>query len=197
MEPITEQRILEFISNDPTLILIFKNKYLTDNLWKVAIENEPSLFQYMKDPSEEMILFALNEDGANVQYLDAMGIKITNKMAYTAVRSYPGAIFLLPIEHRTARLREFACKEDPSLMKDVPLHAGFVRSQLKKDPTLARFLKDPTEEQLIQAIKSSPNVIPYISKFTPRLRELIQEIYPEIIPLIPRLLEESGEENSD
>ena len=195
MEPITEQRVLELITMDPSLIRMFKNKYLTDNIWKVAIENEPSLFQYMKDPSEEMVLFALNEDGANIQYLDALGVKITSKMAYTAVRNYPGAIYLVPVEYRTDRLREFACREDPSLMKDVPLHAGFIRNQLKRDPSLVRFLKNPTEDQLIQAVKSDPNVIPYIQFFTPKLRELIRETYPEIIPLIPRLSQECGGES--
>ena len=190
MNPSSEQRILELLSDDPSLIIIFKNKYTTVNMWKICIELEPSLFQYMKDPSEEMILFALREDGANIKYLKDMGISLTPKMIYTAVKSYPGAIYMIPQELRTNKLREFACTEDPSLMKDLPLKREFIEKRLIKDPCLVRFLKNPTEDQICMAIKEDPNICAYIDNFTPRIKDLIKELYPEIIPLIPRL---SGE----
>lgn len=197
MDPTREMRIYSILQSDPSFILLLKNKYLTDNMWKIAIENEPSLFQYMKDPSEEMILFALSEDGANIQYVERMGVKLTPKMMYTAVHNYPGAIHLIPKELRTANLREYACKEDPALMKELPLQPGFVRRQLHKDPTLVRFLSDPNEEQICRAIEADPNVCVYITKFTPKIRNLIRKLYPEIIPLIPRLSEEFSEHSTE
>jgi len=197
MDPMREMRVYSILEVDPSFIIMIKNKYLTDNMWKIAIEKEPSLFQYMKDPSEEMVLFALSEDGANIQYLEKLGIAITPKMMYTAVHSYPGAIFLIPKELRTAKLREFACKEDPELMRDLPLQPSFVRGQLRKDPTLVRFLNDPDEDQICRAIEADPNVCVYIRKFTPKIRDLIRKLYPEIIPLIPRLSEEFSEHTTD
>ena len=158
IDPVREQRLIEMISNDPSIVIIFKNKYITDNMWKVAIENEPSLFQYMKQPSEEMILFALSEDGANVKYLENMGVQMTPRMIYTAVKNYPGAIYLIPESYRSNRLKEFACTEDPSLMKELPLKAHYIEGRLRKDPTLVRFLPSPTEDQLCNAIRHDPNV---------------------------------------
>lgn len=197
MDPAREMRIYSMLQTDPSFILIIKNKYLTENMWKIAIENEPSLFQYMEKPSEEMILFALKEDGANIQYIEKMGITLTPRMMYTAVHAYPGAIQLIPKERRTAKLREFACSEDPALMKELPLQPGFIRRQLHRDPTLVRFLNDPDEDQICKAIETDPNVCVYINKFTPKIRRLIKELYPEIIPLIPRLSEEFSSNNED
>ncbi len=197
IDPVREQRLIELIANDPSIIVIFKNKFISDNMWKVAIENEPSLFQYMKQPSEEMILFALNEDGANVQYLEEMGVQMTPRMIYTAVKSYPGAIYLIPESYRSNRLKEFACTEDPSLMKDLSLKSHFIESRLRKDPTLVRFLDSPTEDQLCNAIRHDPNVCVYIDHYTPKIKALIKELYPEIIPLIPRLQNEFSDRNEN
>ena len=187
IDPATESKIYEMLHSDPNVILMLKYKYTTDNMWKIAIEGEPSLFQHMKEPSEEMVLFALKEDGANIQYLDIMGIEMTPKMMYTAIHNYPGAIFMIPKELRTSHLREYACKEDPSLMKDMPLQQSFIKRQLKKDPSLVRFLSEPTEDQICNAIKSDPTICAYIKRFTPKIKHLIKSIYPDIIPLIPGL----------
>ena len=187
MDPATEEKIYSILVSDPHMILLFKNKFITNNMWKIAIEGEPSLFQYMKDPPEDIVLFALSEDGANIQYLEGMGITITNKMIFTALKNYPGAIHLIPKELRTAHIREYACKLDPSLMREIPVHRNFVNQQLKNDPMLVRFLSSPTEDQLCTAIRSNPNACAYISEFTPRVVALVRELYPELIPLIPAL----------
>lgn len=182
-----EKRLLEVLSDDPSMILIFKNKYTTENMWKVCIENEPSLFQFMKEPSEEMILFALSEDGANIKYLHDMGITMTPKMIYTAVENYPGAIYFIPQELRTSRLKEFACSIDPSMMRELPLRREYVDKRLKEDPSLVRFLSKPTEDQICKAIEANPNICAYVENYTPRIKELIMKLYPEIVPLIPKL----------
>lgn len=193
MNPIRERRIMELLADDPSLILTFKNKYTTENMWKFCIQIEPSLFQFMKAPSEDMVVFALSEDGANIKYLKQMGIALTPKYIYTAVKSYPGAIFLIPQELRTNRLREFACNEDPSLMKELQLKRTYIDNKLKDDPRLVRFLNNPTEDQICQAIMADPNICAYIENFTPKVKGLIKELYPEIIPLIPRLSQQFSE----
>lgn len=197
IDPMREQRFIEMLSVDPSAIICLKNKFITDNMWKVAIESEPSLFQYMKEPSEEMVLFALAEDGANIKYLEEMGVTMTPKMIYTAVKNYPGAIFLIPESQRSNRLKEFACSEDPTLMKDLDLKSHYVETRLKKDPSLVRFVNHPTEEQYLDAIREDPTICVYIDELTPKMKELIKELYPEIIPLIPRLSQEFSEGNSN
>ena len=175
------------LSEDPSLILMFKEKSITENMWKVAIENEPSLFQHVKNPSEQLILLALKEDGANIKYLKHMGIAITPQMIYCAVKNYPGAIFLLPPELRTRSVVEFACTEDPTLMRDVKLKKEFIDRRLRQDPTLVRFLKNPTEDQYCKALEVNPDMCAFIETFTPKMIDIILSKYPDIVQLIPRL----------
>lgn len=136
MDPQREHRILELLTDDPSVILMFRPEMTTDEMWKIAIANEPSLFQNMKNPSKEMILYALSQDGANLRYLQKSGIQLTPEYIYTAVENYPGAIFMIPETLWSARLKEFACSKDTSLMKEIPLSRSYIESQLRKDPTL-------------------------------------------------------------
>lgn len=193
MDPARENRVYKMLQIDPSFILLLKNKYLTNEMWKISLQGEPSLFQFMKEPSEEMILFALSLDGANIQYFEQMQIPYTNKYIYAAVHSYPGAIKLLPKEIRTEEIREFACMEDPILMRELPLKPSFISKQLRKDPTLVRFVSDPDEEDICDAIEANPNVCVHIQKFTPKIKKLIWEKYPEFVSLIPALNTEQKE----
>lgn len=187
MDPIREIRFMELLRDDPSAILLIKEKYLNDRLWEVAIKNEPSLFQYMKNPSDSLIMLALREDGANIKYLLKMNIEITPERLHVALKNYPGAIFLIPKRYRTNGVKEFACMEDPTLMKDVELREEFIKRRLKQDPLLVRFLKNPTEDQLCDALEYSANICGYIETFTPRMKEIMLRKYPDMIQLIPRL----------
>lgn len=184
MDPQREHRILELLTDDPSVILMFKPEETTESMWKVAIENEPSLFQNMKNPSNEMILYALSQDGANIKYLKRLGIELTPEYIYTAVDNYPGAIFMVPEGLWSNRLKEFACAKDTSLMKEIPLSRSYIESQLRRDPTLVRFLSNPTEDQLCAAINANPSVCAYIKEFTPRMIQLIEEKYPSLVSLL-------------
>ena len=109
MDPIRERTIMKLLSDDPSCILLLRSKCTTDNMWKVVIQLEPSLFQYMKDPSNEMCLYALKEDGSNLQYVvKNPSVKLTSEMIYTAVNNYPAAIFDVPAEMRDNAIKEFA-----------------------------------------------------------------------------------------
>lgn len=197
MDPQREHRILELLTDDPSVILMFKSEETTENMWKIAIENEPALFQSMPDPSHEMVLYALSQDGANLRYLQRMGIPLTPEYIYAAVDNYPGAIFMVPETLWSTKLKEFACSKDTSLMKEVPLSRSYIESQLRRDPTLVRFLPNPSENQLCAAIDANPSVCAYITDFTPKMIRLIQAKYPALISLIPRLKERISELNEE
>ena len=184
IDPRKESIILELLIEEPSLILMFKDEYITENMWKISIENEPPLFQFMVNPSDEIIQFALEQDGANIKYLKNMGIQITPKMIYTAVKNYPGAIYLIPKSLRSNKLKEYACTEDPSLMREFSLNRKFIEARLKEDPTLVRYLPNPSEDQICKALEKDPSVCAYIKNFTPRMKSIIISKYPEIIPLI-------------
>ena len=193
MDPIRERTILKLLSDDPSCILLLRSKCTTDNMWKVVIQLEPSLFQYMKDPSNEMCLYALKEDGSNLQYVvKNPSVKLTSEMIYTAVNNYPAAIFDVPAEMRDNAIKEFAFDRDPTLMKNFKnVRKEYINRKIREDPSFIRFLNDPDEDLVCKAIENDPNYCVYVKKFTPRIKKLIETLYPDIIPLIPNFNERS------
>ena len=193
MDPIRERTILKLLSDDPSCILLLRSKCTTDNMWKVVIQLEPSLFQYMKDPSNEMCLYALKEDGSNLQYVvKNPSVKLTSEMLYTAVSNYPAAIFDVPVEMRDNAIKEFAFDRDPTLIKNfTSVRKEYINRKIKEDPSFIRFLNDPDEDLVCKAIENDPNYCVYVKKFTPRIKKLIETLYPDIIPLIPAFNERS------
>lgn len=193
MDPIRERTILKLLSDDPSCILLLRSKCTTDNMWKVVIQLEPSLFQYMKDPSDEMCLYALKEDGSNLQYVvKNPSVKLTSEMIYTAVNNYPAAIFDVPAEMRDNAIKEFAFDRDPTLIKNFTnVRKEYINRKIREDPSFIRFLNDPDEDLVCKAIENDPNYCVYVKKFTPRIKKLIETLYPDIIPLIPAFNERS------
>ena len=193
MDPIRERTILKLLSDDPSCILLLRSKCTTDNMWKVVIQLEPSLFQYMKDPSNDMCLYALKEDGSNLQYVvKNPSVKLTSEMIYTAVSNYPAAIFDVPVEMRDNAIKEFAFDRDPTLIKNfTSVRKEYINRKIKEDPSFIRFLNDPDEDLVCKAIENDPNYCVYVKKFTPRIKKLIETLYPDIIPLIPGFNERS------
>ena len=193
MDPIRERMILKLLSDDPSCILLLRSKCTTDNMWKVVIQLEPSLFQYMTDPSNEMCLYALKEDGSNLQYVvKNPSVKLTSEMIYTAVSNYPAAIFDVPVEMRDNAIKEFAFDRDPTLIKNFTnVRKEYINRKIKEDPSFIRFLNDPDEDLVCKAIENDPNYCVYVKKFTPRIKKLIETLYPDIIPLIPGFNERS------
>ena len=193
MDPIRERTILKLLSDDPSCILLLRSKCTTDNMWKVVIQLEPSLFQYMKDPSNEMCLYASKEDGSNLQYVvKNPSVKLTSEMIYTAVNNYPAAIFDVPAEMRDNAIKEFAFDRDPTLIKNFTnVRKEYINRKIKEDPSFIRFLNDPDEDLVCKAIENDPNYCVYVKKFTPRIKKLIETLYPDIIPLIPAFNERS------
>ena len=43
----------------------------------------------------------------------------------------------------------------------------------------------------LKAIENDPNYCVYVKRFTPRIKKLIETLYPDIIPLIPEFNERS------
>ena len=193
MDPMRERAIMKLLSDDPACILLLRSKCTTDNMWKIVIQLEPNLFQYMKDPSNEMCLYALREDGSNLQYVvKNQSVKLTPEMIYTAVNNYPAAIFDVPAEMRDNAIKEFAFDRDPTLIKNFKnIRKEYINKKIKEDPSFIRFLNDPDDDLVCKAIENDPNYCVYVKKFTPRIKKLIETLYPDIIPLIPRFNERS------
>lgn len=186
MDALLEKKIMSLLSDDPSSILLIKDSLATENMWTMCIQEEPSLFQYVKHPSPELCKMAVSEDGANLKYcVSNPNVTVTSEMCYAAVESYPPAIFDVPMELQDHRIREYAFDLDPTLMHAFSdIRQSYIDAKLKEDPTFCRYLPCPTEDMEYRAIEADPNYCVHVRKFTPRIRGLIKTLYPEIIPLL-------------
>ena len=197
-----ERKLMSLLDDDPSLILLLKNKYATNRMWEICIEKEPQLFRYKRNPSKELCILALQEDGNNLKYIvNNPEINLSAEMIWTAIKSYPPAIFYLPRALQTDALKECAFDRDPSLMNSFTrIRTAYLERRLQQQPSLIRYVQNASEDMWISAIEKDPNVCPYVKKFTPRIRQLIQEKYPTYAMLLPALKtpipDEKGGSNS-
>jgi len=184
-----EQKILSLLNDDPSLILLLKSKYTTDAMWRMCIQKEPELFRFMKNPTPEMCEFAVGEDGNNLKYIiQNRDIKLTSAMIWTAVKTYPAAIFLVPSNLQTEPLKECAFDQDPSLMAFFPrIRHSYLKRKLSENPGLVRYLPHATEDMWCEAILEDPNICTYVKEFTPKIKQTIQDHYPSLVPLLPAM----------
>lgn len=178
-------KLLNLLMDDPSYILLLKNKYIDIDLWKFCIEREPNLFRHMKDPSIEMCEFALEMDGYNLKHIvkNLPNIVVTKKMAFIALKNCPKAIFYVPRDIIDVGLMEIAFDSDPSLMKSFnynELRSSYVLSRIKENPSCIKYINNPTNDLIIEAIKADKNVCVYFDKISPEVKKVIEELYPEL-----------------
>jgi hypothetical protein len=190
-EEIIESRLLKVLVDDPTMILVLKNKYITDGLWKFCIEREPSLFKEMKNPDEEMCEFALKIDGYNLKYIRRKFnyIKITKKMVYLALSTCAKAILYVPNNILDEGLKEIAFDKNPALMKEFNyIRPEYINKKIKENPSIIKFINNPAEDMIIDAMILEPNVCVYFDKLTPKMIEILKEYHPQFLDIYQNLI---------
>jgi ribosomal protein L31E len=128
------KKIESILDNDPELIKAFKAKYLTEAIWKRAIDQEPSLFKHAKDPSYEICLYAVKLDGTNLY--DVPKSLVTTKLLKAAIKSAPSVI-------------KYAYDEFLNLMDDQMIVDAVVLQ-----PDLIKKVYERMDYQLIKKIAS-------------------------------------------
>lgn len=179
-------KILRAIVEDPEIVLLLKEKYVDNEIWQFSIEREPNLFRKMKNPSDEICLFACSVDGSNLKYIKNKfhHIKITPTMCLTAVKSNPKAILYIPKSMMNDELKEIACYEDPSLMSSFDdLRPEFIERIIKEKPYSVRYVKRISESFLCEMIKTTPAICTYFDKMTPKMLETFKEYHPNYFHL--------------
>lgn len=179
-------KILNAIVEDPEIVLLLKEKYVDEEIWKFCIERDPALFHKMKRPSESICMFACNVDGSNLKYIKNKfkHILITDGMCFTAVRSNPKAILYVPKAMINNELKEMAFDGDPSLMaffNDV--RPEYVERLLVERPYAIKYVTNLNEDLVCEAIKKSPNICPYLNHITPKMLESLFRYHPAFYDL--------------
>ena len=174
-------KILNAIMEDPEIIVLLKEKYVDDEIWKYCIEREPSLFRKMKHPSEAICLFACEVDGSNLKYIKNKFtyIPITHLMVVTSVKSNPKALLSVPKKFLNNEIKELAFDEDPSLMAyfdDIRLE--YLEKMLEDKPWAIQYIKYPDENMICREIKKSPNICPYLINMTDKMLETLRLYHP-------------------
>lgn len=179
-------KILRAIIEDPEIVLLLKEKYVDNEIWKFCIEREPNLFKKMKRPNEEICLFACSVDGGNLRHIKNKfhHILITNTMCLTAVQSNPKAILYVPKKMMNDELKELACYEDPTLaIHFESLREEFIEKLIKDKPYAVKYVRKVSEHFLCEMIKEVPTICSYFDMMTPKMIETFKEYHPNYFSL--------------
>ena len=179
-------KILNAIMDDPEIVMIIKEKYVDEEIWKFCIEREPSLFKKMKHPSEAICMFACEVDGANLKYIKNKFnyVTITPGMVYVAVRSNPKAILSVPKKFLNDSLKEMAFDRDPSLMEYFDdIREEYVERIIESKPYAIQYIPHPSESFVCEQIEKNPNICVYINNMTDKMMETLERFHPNYFSL--------------
>lgn len=189
-------KILNAIVEDPEIVLLLKEKYVDEEIWKFCIEREPDLFKKMKHPSEEIAMYACSVDGSNLKYIKNKFhyIKITDLMCFTAVKSNPKAILSVPSKMLNEELKEIAFDGDPTLMAYFDnVRREYIEKLLMERPYAIRYVTNIDEDIVCNTIRRSPDICPYLNKLTPKMIQTLEEYHPNYFNLYKNNIEINNE----
>ncbi len=193
-------KIISAVIEDPEIIFVVKERYVDESLWRFCIERDTSVFRKMKHPSEEICMFACEVDGANLRWIrnKFSYIKITDMMAYIAVKSNPTAILYVPDKLLTNTLMEMAFDADSSLMAYFDhIQLGYLTEKLKSDPSAIQYIKDPDEDLICDLIQRNPTVCVYIKELSKKMLHVLKKNHPNYYQLYQNNLEGQKETKND
>jgi hypothetical protein len=189
-------KILNAIVETPDIVLLLKEKYVDEEIWKFCIERDPSLFKKMKHPSESICMYACSIDGSNLKYIKNKFryIKITNTMCFVSVKSNPKAILYVPDSMLNDDLKEMAFDNDPSMMAYFDdVRPEYVEKLLSEKPYAIQYIRDIDERIICNAIQDSPDIFPYLHKVTKAMAETLEKYHPAYYALYKNNIEIKNE----
>jgi len=179
-------KILNAIMDDPEIVLIIKEKFVDEEIWKFCIEREPSLFKKMKHPSESICMFACEVDGANLKYIKNKFtyVTITPGMVYVAVKSNPKAILSVPKKLLNESIKEMAFDRDPSLMAYFEdIREEYLEKLVNAKPYAIQYVLHPNETFVCEMIEKNPNICVYINNMTDKMMATLERCHPNYFSL--------------
>lgn len=172
--------IRQTVYDDPWKILLFKQKFLSDDLWMIAIDQEPDIFKYVKNPSSNLCYYALEANGRNLEYVPED--KINSKMVAIASRTNrKGAKPYIPKKFLDKNDQDFYVDFD----KNTRSHNDVMIDKVRRKPNSIKEMNNPPEELVCEAIKADPNIYLYFREHTPAMKNVIEEYYPQLTSLFP------------
>lgn len=176
---------VDLIANNPEIIPLLKNKYTTDDVLEDALDMNPDIFKFIKDPSNRIIAKALDMDGANIQYIDKERLKtIPEELLLSAIESVdePDASLDIDFDDISEESRIDMFVQDPvkAIQCGITVPDYFMLKEIQKSPNLIRYIKNPTNKMKCVALDLEPNVAVYFDSLTDEMMDIIDTKYPHL-----------------
>lgn len=182
-----QKKMSDIIRDDPSMILTFRSKYVTDDMWEYAIIQDPTLFKECKTKSYRVCVAAVTVDGFNLEYIDPVDFNGSQykKLCNVAVRQNPKCIVLVPKGFRTDELLAYAYAQDPELiLSEKKLTDSMVMSIIDHNPSLIQYVANPTDDMIIHALQKDPRTIVYFPIISDKVRQFYEENYPQYAAMV-------------
>lgn len=195
---------VKFITEHPEVLPLLKDKYTTDDILEEAIQLEPDVFKYIRNPSPRIISAAFEIDGGNVKFVPSQTLMtLPEDVLMTAIDSnFDEAMPCIDVSELSEEAQIDIFHKDPvrALEYGVQVPSYYILAEIRKTPSIVRYIPNATNEMKCEALSLEPNVVLYFNTLTPEMMDIIDEKYPYLIGKIPNYTRNSNinvEENND
>lgn len=181
------RNISTIIMTAPEMIVSFKTKLVTEDMWDYCIERDPGLFIYCKKPSLRLCYKAVNLDGMLIQNVDPTWFDKASylNLCKVAVENNPKALIVIPKEFVSDDLKSYAYSRDPELlMSEKKLTPSMVEAIILHNPSLLQYVQEPSNDLIIKVLEKEPRAIVYLKVIDDEVRTYFEEHYPEYASML-------------
>ena len=173
---------VNIIANNPDYMQLMKGKYLTDDVLEDALDLNPDIFRFIKDPSMRIILKALDIYGPNIKYIDDDVAKdIPEDVLINVLESIDTTLDIdVNFNGISEQSRIDLFVNDPikALTYGINVPDYFILKELQNQPNLIKLIKNPSDKMKCTALENDPNVALYFDTLTDEMMDIIDEKYP-------------------
>lgn len=170
------------IANYPDYIKLIKHKYLTDDVLEDALDLNPDIFRYIKDPSMRVVIKALDIDASNIQYIDPdLVYNIPEEVLLNVIDNIDANLDLdmdFGKISEESRIDIFMQNPVKALKYGIQVPECFITKMLEEQPNLIKLIKNPSNMMKCIALEHEPNVAVYFDKLTDEMMDIIDKKYP-------------------
>lgn len=186
-EFVLKSELLSVLQQYPMVFFAIKNKYLDEHSWDIAMEADPTIFRFLRDPTYNDCLKAVLLDGSNIQYVPYRNL--TYEVCATAIRNKPKSILLIPSEKIDQKLLQLAVDLDGTLIRkyEDDLDGFYLLDKVNEDPSLLMQMNHPDDDTIIAAINKNPGLMFTIPSewWSDEVRNTIRSSHPDWAAYIP------------
>lgn len=186
--------VFEQIMDNPRLITIIKKRYLDDDMLEKCIDSEAGVFQYIKNPSMRIIRAAIMADGGNLAYIpeykrNSLPVEIfiyaLQSNLYGAIKYIPEGILTNGLSHEIKEKLIFDNDPEIAFKYGINVRDEFLRDKIRHDPSLIKFVTEPSDELKCLALEGDPNIALYYDELSPNMMDIIDRKYPSLKGQLP------------